>query len=136
MIRVVLDTNVLVSALFSPAGFEDRVLKLALRGDVQLYLSPPILAEYSRVLGSSKFGFGKARVLSVLRRIRNSTHMAHPVRTLKICPHEDDNRFLECADVAGADYIVTGNKRHFPLQFKQTDIVNAREFLERVFPHI
>lgn len=45
MTRVVLDTNVVVSALFSPAGFEDRVLKLALHGSVQLYVSAPILDE-------------------------------------------------------------------------------------------
>jgi putative PIN family toxin of toxin-antitoxin system len=59
MIRVVLDTNVVVSALLSPAGFEDRALRLALHGHVQLYVSSPILNEYGRVLSSPKLASAK-----------------------------------------------------------------------------
>ena len=50
MIRVVLDTNVVVSALLKPAGLEAAVLLLCLRREIALFLSPPILAEYQRVL--------------------------------------------------------------------------------------
>src|SRR5438105_6850201 len=71
MIRVVLDTNVIVSALFSPAGFEDRVLKLGLHDYVQLYISQPVLAEYERVLSRPKFDFSKTRVRSTLQQIQN-----------------------------------------------------------------
>lgn len=134
MIRVVLDTNVLVSALLSPTGWEDRVFKLALHGYVQLYISPPVLAEYERVLSSSKFAFSNPRVRSTLRHIAAAAHSVHPMRILDQCRHEQDNRFLECADAAGADYLITGNKRHFPAQWKQTSVVNAREFSELAFP--
>jgi predicted nucleic acid-binding protein len=44
-----------------------------------------------------------------------------------------DNRFLECAESAGADFLVTGNRRHFPKVWKTARIVNAREFLSSVF---
>ncbi len=119
MIRVVLDTNVVVSAVFSPAGLQDRVLSLGLHGSVQLYISPPLLAEYERVLTSPKFGFRSARVQALLRRIIGSAHMVNPMRELAACSDEEDNRVLECAEAAGADFLVTGNKRHFPEQWKQ-----------------
>ncbi|MBV9037914.1 MAG: hypothetical protein JO182_25715 [Acidobacteriaceae bacterium] len=43
-------------------------------------------------------------------------------------PHEADNRFLECVEAAQADFLITGNKRHFPAEWEGTRIVNAREF--------
>lgn len=43
-----------------------------------------------------------------------------------------DNRFLECAEAAGAQYPVTGNKRHFPGNWKGTQVVNGREFVELI----
>jgi predicted nucleic acid-binding protein len=48
----------------------------------------------------------------------------------------DDNIFLECADAARADYLVTGNQRHFPQFWKQTKVVMSREFLSIVAPHM
>lgn len=134
MIRVVLDTNVVVSALFSPAGCENRVLNLALHGRVQLYTSPTVQAEYERVLSSPRLHFSRTRVSSAIRQIEDAAYTARPVRTLSECPHEEDNRFLECAETAGADYLITGNKRHFPERWKQTSVVNARAFLALVFP--
>ena len=50
-----------------------------------------------------------------------------PVATVAESCDEPDNRFLECAEAAGADYLVTGNKRDFPARWKKTEIVNARE---------
>jgi predicted nucleic acid-binding protein len=55
---------------------------------------------------------------------------------LKVTLHPADDRFLECADVARADYLVTGNKRHFPKSWRQTLIVNARELLEWIAPDL
>ena len=134
MIRVVLDTNVVISALLSPNNLEDRVLKLALAGHVQLYISSPIGTEYERVMASPKFGFKPIRIRSVLRRIAAAAHSVRPMHTLTVCLHDEDNRFLECADAAGADFLITGNKRHYPHSWKQMVVVNSREFLEQVFP--
>lgn len=44
----------------------------------------------------------------------------------------DDNHFLECAEAAGADYLVTGNKKHFPSSYKNARVVDAREFLDLI----
>ena len=132
MIRIVLDTNVVVSALLSPAGFEDRVLKLGLYRHVQLYISPSLLAEYERVLNSPKLGLSKRSIRSALERIRAVAHAINPERKLAVCGYDDDdNRVVECAHAAGADFLITGNKRHFPARWKQTLIVNARQFLEQ-----
>jgi len=49
---------------------------------------------------------------------------------------ETDNRFLECAISAGADYIITGNARHFPERLESIRIVTPREFLDLVAPEI
>jgi predicted nucleic acid-binding protein len=59
-----------------------------------------------------------------------------PSRLLSVSPDEPDNRFLECADAAGADYLVTGNKRHFPASFGNTRVVNARELIETITPDL
>jgi predicted nucleic acid-binding protein len=47
-----------------------------------------------------------------------------------------DNRFLECAEALKADYLVTGNKRHFPTEWRQTQVVNAWELLEWTIPEL
>ena len=78
MIRVVLDTNVVVSALLSPAGFEDRVLKLGRHRYVQLYISPPLFAEYESVLNSPRLGLSKRSVRFALSRIRGAAHTVDP----------------------------------------------------------
>jgi putative PIN family toxin of toxin-antitoxin system len=95
-----------------------------------------VLAEYQRTLSSPKFAFTQARIRTVLQQLQKHAHSIEPVRTLSECRHEEDNRFLECADAAGAEFLITGNKRHFPAQWKQTMIVNARHFLELTFPRI
>ena len=56
--------------------------------------------------------------------------MFTPGITHRISTHEPDNRFLECAEAAAADFLVTGNTRHFPKSWKTTKIVNARQFLD------
>jgi predicted nucleic acid-binding protein len=48
----------------------------------------------------------------------------------------DDNIFLECADAAKADYLVTGNHRHFPRFWKKTKVITPREFIGLAAPHL
>jgi predicted nucleic acid-binding protein len=61
---------------------------------------------------------------------REVAYLVEPTRTLSISIHESDNRFLECAEAARANYIVTGNRRHFPERHKETKVVNGRQFLD------
>lgn len=132
MIKVVLDTNVIVSAHIKPDGLERAVLNLALAGKVELCMSGAIFSEYDLVLHRSKLNIESTWADASLQLIRKHAITVVPKRPLAASPDEADNRFLECAEEAQADYLVTGNKRHFPTGWKNTKIVNAREFLELI----
>lgn len=62
--------------------------------------------------------------------IRQCVTMAKPSTVISQCAHEPDNRFLECAEEAEADYLVTGNTRHFPKHWTATKVANAGELLQ------
>jgi putative PIN family toxin of toxin-antitoxin system len=132
MIRVVLDTNVLVSANLSEEGLEALVVSLALNQKIQLHVSEPILQEYERVLRYPRLKFEAKEVARFLARLRRSSVLVMSTRTLSASPDEADNRFLECAEAARADFLVTGNKKHFPKRWKTTEVVNTRELLGRI----
>jgi uncharacterized protein len=133
-LKLVLDTNVVVSAHLNPDGLQRAVLTIALTSPARLFLTPDILAEYTGVLHRKKLRIDPAAADESLQLIRNRARMVRPRRRLAVSPDPDDNRFLECAETAGADYLVTGNKRHFPKAWGKTKVVNARELLELIAP--
>ncbi len=133
---VILDTNVIVSAHLKEEGFERFVLDLALARKLQLFLSAEILEEYKGVLARPAFKLSPAKVAASLRLIEKAAIMVHPEQRTKAARDPDDNKFLECAGEARADYLVTGNKKHFPRQWQRTRIVNAREFLQAITPEL
>ena len=128
--RAVLDTNVVVSALLKLDGLESQVLRLGLQGKVKLFASPAILAEYALVLARPHLKLNSQEIHTTLQQLQEASVLVHPRYTLTACPHEEDNRFVECAEAAEAHFLVTGNKRHFPATWKSTRVMNAREFLE------
>ena len=132
MIRIVLDTNVLISAHLKDAGAEARVFDVVANQLVSLCVSDPILIEYEGVLSRRKFRIDKERVNQSMDLIRRVAVVITPSETVSASSDEPDNRFLECAQEAKADYLVTGNRRHFAKRRKDTGVVNAREFLELV----
>lgn len=136
MTRVVLDTNVVVSAFLKPSGTEALVLLLGLSRTFQLFVSEALLAEYHLVLFRRKFKLDPAHVAEGLQNIRRASQLVQPSLTLSVCSDEADNRILECAEAARAHYVITGNKRHFPETWRGIKIVKAREFLERSFPEL
>lgn len=131
---VVFDTNILVSSLLSPTGNEAHVLSLFLQRQVLAAVSTETIAEYELVLSRRKFNLVSAKASELLHLMKNYTLRAEPSGTLALSPDESDNRFLECAEAASAEFLITGNKRHFPASHGQTKIVNAREFLEAFAP--
>jgi len=135
-LRLVLDTNVVVSAALKPEGLQRTVLLLALTKPARLYVSPPILAEYKIVLSQPELQIRRGLRHRFLQLIANRAYVVSPVRQLAVTPDPDDNIFLECADSARADYLITGNQRHFPRFWKQTKIITSREFLEIIAPHL
>ncbi len=129
--RVVLDTNVIISALNFP-GNERMVLELAQRGRFELFLSWFILDEVSGVL-TRKFGWDTERTTQALMALESAATVIEPPRLGEEVIEGDhpDNRVLECAVAAGADYLVTGDRRHLlPIgEHHGAEIVNAPRFL-------
>ena len=131
MIRVVLDTNVIVSAVLTRGGAEAHALDLAAARKIQLYVTAEILTEYEEVLRRSKLSRVSPKAIdTALELIRRVGIVVNPKETLAVSSDESDNRFLECAETADADYLVTGNKRHFPEQWKKCMVIGARELVE------
>lgn len=130
---VVLDTNILISAHLNPLGREYRLFQDALDHQFRLFISEPILLEYESVLRRPKFPILTEKISESLRQIRQNSTLITPDFTLAVSPDESDNRFLECAESAGVDFLVTGNLRHYPTDWKSTRIVGARELIESIF---
>jgi putative PIN family toxin of toxin-antitoxin system len=131
MIRVVFDTSVLYSAILKPTGLPARVFDLVTRGLLIPCVSPAVLAEYREVLLERPALRPHAqRAMQVLDALRSVAIHVTPNAPLAISRHEEDNRFYECAAAAEADYIITGNLKHFPKPYKKAQIVNARQLLD------
>ncbi len=135
-LRLVLDTNIVVSAALKPDGLQRTVFLLAITPPARLYVSSPILAEYRDVLSRPEPQISKGLRRQFLQLIKNRAHRVHPNLRLQITADPDDNIFLECADAARADYLITGNIRHFPRFWKKTKIITSRDFLSLVSPHL
>jgi uncharacterized protein len=132
MIRVVIDTNILVSALLQPESRPAAVMMLALSGEVQLSVSDAVFAEYDEVIRRPHLKRSPDVIEDTLQSIRRLGHWVKPDVRVAACVDPDDNIFLECAEAARADYLVTGNQRHFPDRWKKTKVIGARELFELV----
>jgi|ERR1700674_3040715 putative PIN family toxin of toxin-antitoxin system len=135
-LRLVIDTNVLISAALKPAGLQRTVLLLAITKPARLYVSRPIFAEYSDVLGRPELQIRKSLRQQLLQLIKNHSYPVVPTRRLKVTSDPDDNIFLECADAGRVDYLVTGNQKHFPRFWKKTKVITPREFISLAAPHL
>lgn len=135
-LRLVIDTNILVAAALKPDGLQRTVLLLAMTEPARLYLSDAILSEYRDVLRRPELQIRKGLRQQLLQLIKNRSHRVTTLRPLQVTTDPDDNKFLECADAARADYLVTGNLRHFPRFWKKTKVITSREFVNIVAPHL
>ena len=134
-LRLVIDTNILVSAALKPEGLPRTVLVLAMTRPARLYVSQAILAEYREVLSRREFKIRRGLRQQLLQILKNRAQLVDPVRGVQVTKDPDDNKFLECADAARADYLITGNQRHFPRFWKKTTIISSREFISIAAPH-
>lgn len=130
--RVVLDTNVIVSAHLKEDGIERLIVNLALSGHLNLYVSAEILEEYEDVLLRPKFKLPKGLVTESLALIHAKARMARPTVRVEAATDADDNKFLECAEAANAAFLVTGNLKHFPMEWKGTIVLNARRLIDEI----
>lgn len=127
--RVVVDTNILVSACWKPDGLEARTLNMILAGTITAVVSPAVRAEYWEVLQREKFRRVRDRTAALLSALDARVVRVEPAGTVCAAADEDDNRFLECAAEGRACYLITGNLKHYPPHWGGTKIVNARGFL-------
>lgn len=129
-IKVVLDTNVLISGL-NFEGNENRILTLFYRRMIEVYFSSFILQELKIVL-EKKFRWEKDRVNFLLEKINDLGIIVNPTCSISVIKtKKNDNRILECAVEAGVDYLITGNTKHLqPLnKIEGIPILTPTEFL-------
>jgi putative PIN family toxin of toxin-antitoxin system len=114
VIPAVIDTNVLVSGLLAPTGNEALIILAVHQGLVQPCVSATVLQEYADVLARPKFAFPPDEIAAVLAMFRERGEQVAPPGAAPVLPDPDDAKFLHCAATARAEYVVTGNRRHFP----------------------
>ncbi|MCZ6675962.1 MAG: putative toxin-antitoxin system toxin component, PIN family [Candidatus Poribacteria bacterium] len=133
ILRVVIDTNHIISAILSARGASAKLIDWMTKEQdyFRLLMSQPIWNEYSTVadwlIPESKQR-ERERILNILRL---QSDWIEPKIQLDVCAYKSDSRFLECAVEGKADYLVTKNIRHFPpKEYQGIKIVRIRKFLD------
>lgn len=128
--KVVFDTNVLVSAVVFPGGRADEALRRIADERDQLILSKPILDELLGVL-ARKFARDAENLAHLAVFLEGLATMVKPTRRLRVLRDIPDNRVLECAVAGHAAAIVTGDKQLLALgKYRSVRILSLREYLQ------
>ncbi len=128
--RVVFDTNIFISAFAIPGGHAEGAYLHAVRGTFELFTSVSILTETANTL-RTKFEWSDEKVERALRSIGKTATMLKTRPHLHILKDEPDNRILECALLAKANIIVTGDRHLLSLKrHRETSLVKLVDFLE------
>ena len=130
--KVVLDTNIYISAIVF-SGICEEIIDRAREGYFELLVSPLILLELGRVL-QAKFSFSKREALYAISEIRRIAKIIIPKTIINAVKEDDaDNRVLECAIEGGADYLVTGDRKHLRVlnSYKGVGILLPSEFIKK-----
>ena len=128
--RVVLDTNVLVSALMTPGSVCSRILRLVYDEALQMCIDERIIEEYESVLSRPRFRLDSEDIDETIEMIRAYAETVTPMPLPVELPDPADLSFLEVAAEANA-VLVTGNKRHFPVNARHgVNVLAPAEFIE------
>jgi len=114
VIRAVIDTNVLVSGLLRSSGNEALIILAVHQGLIRPCFSPAIIEEYAAVLARPKFSFRAEEIEALIAMLRHNGELFEPQDAAAASPDPADTKFLQCAQAADAEFIITGNKRDFP----------------------
>lgn len=132
MIRVVLDTNVLVAGILSEHGPPGWILDLVAGHEILLVYDSRVLAEYRDVLARPELDLDRERVKRILSTVADQGILVTPLPCPLTLPDQDDEPFLAAAHAAGVN-LVTGNTRHFPMSARRgVVVVTPREFIDRL----
>lgn len=132
--RVVLDTNVLISALLFRGGLS-KIVGLWQKGKIIPVISKETFSELVTVLEYPKFSLTQEETNSIIKyEILPYFEIVEVVKDVKgICRDPEDDKFISCAISGSADYIVSGDKDLFDLkQYKSIKIIKASDFLKMV----
>jgi len=124
--RIVLDTNVFVSGLLNPNGTPATILNLVVNAKVQLLYDNRILQEYIGVLRREKFCFNWESIEALIDYLQDEGEYISAEPTNKQFEDDDDRAFYEVMITGEADYLISGNLRHFP---ENNKIMDPREFV-------
>ena len=111
--RVVVDTNVIVSGVLNPHGAPGRIVNSVLSGNTTVLFDDRILSEYREVLLRPAFGFQPTDVDALLAFVEAEGEHVSVAPLSVVLPDPDDLPFLEVAATGGADALITGNLKHF-----------------------
>jgi putative PIN family toxin of toxin-antitoxin system len=125
-LRVVLDTNVLVSALWTPAGNASAIVSLILSDKIIPFFDQSILDEYRAVLSRPRLAFAPGQVNELLDEIIGRGISLIVLPSTMVMPDESDRKFYDVAVFSRA-YLITGNIRHFP---EAPFVTNPARFLD------
>lgn len=127
--KVVFDTNIYISAFVIPGGNAEKAYLHAIEGDFELCTSVAILTELARKL-DEKFGWGKREIAQLITSISNVATVLKTAPWLKVLSDDPDNRILECALKAEANFLVTGDKHLLKLRsYENCKIIKLSAFL-------
>ncbi|MEM0201320.1 MAG: putative toxin-antitoxin system toxin component, PIN family [Candidatus Micrarchaeaceae archaeon] len=132
MIKIVVDTNIFISAILFD-GIPGKIIELGLEGKIQILISQEILEELTNVL-QNKFNFQIDMVKSINSFIKEFVVIIYPGKKIKVIQNkESDNRVLECAIEGKVDYIITGDIKHIQIlkEYRGIKILNPSQFLEK-----
>jgi putative PIN family toxin of toxin-antitoxin system len=129
--KVVLDTNVLVSGLLSPSRPPADIVRMTSAGTLQLCYDARILTEYKNILSRPKFGLELAHIEALLDQIKACGYSVAAKPLPKSLPDKEDEPFLEVAIAGQAQCLITGNLKHYPAACRQgIEIFSPADFLE------
>lgn len=134
MIKVVLDTNILISAIVF-GGKPRKVLEAAIKGKIHLVLTEEIIVEIRGVLEGKKFQYPSEITELIIQELEALAEIVKPKERIKVIEKDpEDNRVLECAQQEQADYIVSGDVHLLEIkEFQGTRILIPGEFLKILY---
>ncbi|MBN1940738.1 MAG: putative toxin-antitoxin system toxin component, PIN family [Candidatus Diapherotrites archaeon] len=132
--KVVLDTNIVVSALIAKEGAPAKIFEKLILTEIENYTNKEIIQELKEVLKRheiTKRTTKKARDFTLKQYLNNSIQIATKTK-VKAVEHESDNKFIETALEANAEHIITGDRHLLKVgEFQKIKIIRAKEFLQK-----
>lgn len=132
-LKVVIDTNTIISAPLSEDGNPAKIFELLLLEEINNFRSEEVTNEIVEVFNREKIKklVSEDKIRFVIDNYKKFSRLVRPTIKLSIVKDDDDdNRILECGETANADYIISGDEHLLKLKnYKNMEIVSPKEFL-------